>query len=92
MLSNNIKTFLIMFVCTGNTCRSPMAEALCRAIAQEVGALGVQATSAGTNAAAGRGASLHAVNVMREMAIDLSGHRARSLMLRSFKRWTWSWV
>jgi protein-tyrosine-phosphatase len=66
-------------VCTGNTCRSPMAQALCRVIAQEVGALDVQATSAGIDAAAGRGASLHAVTVMREMAVDLSGHRARQL-------------
>jgi protein-tyrosine-phosphatase len=66
-----------MFVCTGNTCRSPMAEALCTAIAQKVGAFEVQPTSAGIDAAAGRGASLHAVTVMREMAIDLSGHRAR---------------
>src|SRR5687767_10675950 len=69
----------ILFVCTGNTCRSPMAEALWKALAQNVAALEVQAASAGIDAAAGRGASPNAITVMREMSIDLSEHRARQL-------------
>jgi protein-tyrosine-phosphatase len=69
----------ILFVCTGNTCRSPMAEGLCGAIARKLGASAVQASSAGIDAAVGRGASLHAVTALREMAIDLSQHQARQL-------------
>jgi protein-tyrosine-phosphatase len=77
-ISPKATTLRILFVCTGNTCRSPMAEGLCAATAQNMG-LEVQATSAGVDAAVGRGASPHAVTVMHEMAIDLSQHRARQL-------------
>lgn len=64
----------ILFVCTGNTCRSPMAEGLCTTIAQELG-VEVQATSAGIGAGDGSIPSLHAVAVMREMGIEMALHR-----------------
>ena len=65
----------ILFVCTGNTCRSPMAEALFNA------ASGVKhfALSAGIAAFDGIPASENAVLAMKERGIDLSAHRSRPL-------------
>lgn len=67
----------IVFVCTGNTCRSPMAEALMRA---ELAKRGVSAavTSAGL-AAAGEPAADHAVTVMEECGLNITRHRSRPL-------------
>jgi protein-tyrosine-phosphatase len=64
----------ILFVCTGNTCRSPMAEVLFRALA---GSADWQVQSAGTGARDGEPAAAHAIEVMAELGLDLSGHRAR---------------
>lgn len=72
----------ILFVCTGNTCRSPMAEFLFRRVmGQARGAtLDVDATSAGISVRdEGMPASEHARNVMAERGIDLSSHRTRQL-------------
>jgi protein-tyrosine-phosphatase len=69
----------ILFVCTGNTCRSPMAEAIARKIAIERGLHEVEAISAGTNAHDGAPASDGALLVGLERNMDLVGHRAQSL-------------
>lgn len=68
----------ILFVCTGNTCRSPMAEALMRKYAQEKG-LDVKVKSAGIYAFDGQDASKEAVHVMKEEGIDISSHRSNLL-------------
>ena len=69
----------ILFVCTGNTCRSPIAEALTRHVAVERGLAHFIVESAGTNAEEGRPASDAAVLVALERELDLTGHRARQL-------------
>ncbi len=70
----------ILIVCTGNTCRSPMAEGLLRHMLQSMcGEEGFQVISAGTAALEGDPAAEHAVTVLAERGIDLSGHRSRSL-------------
>jgi protein-tyrosine-phosphatase len=69
----------ILFVCTGNTCRSPMAEAVARKIAIERGLSDVEATSAGTSAHDGSPASDGALLVGLERNMDLGSHRAQTL-------------
>ena len=62
----------IVCVCTGNTCRSPMAAALLGRLLP-----GAEVTSAGLYAEDGAPASYHALLAMDEMGIDISGHIAR---------------
>jgi len=69
----------IVFVCTGNTCRSPMAEAIARKIAIERGLSDVEALSAGTSAHDGSPASDGALLVGIERNMDLGSHRAQTL-------------
>lgn len=66
-------------VCSGNTCRSPLAEALLRRALAESGPDGIAVESAGTGALAGSPASEGAYLVALEAGLDLSGHRARLL-------------
>jgi len=73
------KTVRILTVCTGNICRSPMAEGILRTIFENDGTAVV--SSAGTHALEGNPASEFSVIAASENGVDISGHRAR--MLRS---------
>jgi len=65
----------IVFVCTGNTCRSSMAEALLRHSLSESGLAGeYQVSSAGISAFPGMPASHNAIQAMGALGIDLSRH------------------
>ncbi len=72
----------LLFVCTGNTCRSPLAEAIARKVAVERGLADVEVASAGTSAWDGAPASDGALLVGMERRLDLSAHRAQSLTRR----------
>jgi protein arginine phosphatase len=69
----------LLFVCTGNTCRSPLAEALARREAIARGLPDVEVASAGTSAWEGAPASDGALLVALERNLDLSAHRAQQL-------------
>ncbi len=69
----------ILFVCTGNTCRSPLAEAIARKIAIERGLSDLDVASAGTSAWEGASASDGSLLVGMEHGLDLSLHRAQLL-------------
>src|SRR5512132_4735403 len=72
-------TYRICFVCTGNICRSPIAEVVLRRLADEAGLAGtVQVDSAGTGSwHVGDGADQRAVAVLESGGYDGSAHRAR---------------
>lgn len=80
-------TCLIVFVCTGNTCRSPLAEALCKKrLAEQLGCpieelpeRGFLVLSAGMAAMMGDPAAPEAVEAARELGADLNGHASRPL-------------
>jgi protein-tyrosine phosphatase len=77
----------ILFVCTGNTCRSPMAEAIARKYfadilgcsIDEVADFGYKVSSAGINSYDGAAASDEAVEICRENQVSLDGHGSRQL-------------
>jgi glycine hydroxymethyltransferase len=67
----------ILFVCTGNVCRSPMAEGLFRKL---LGGRGdIRVLSAGVSAIRGQPASLHTAEVLRRLGIDLTGFRSQPI-------------
>lgn len=68
----------IIFICTGNTCRSPMAEGLFRAHGGEE-KTGLAAASAGLFTQDGIPASDNAVTAAKELGVDISAHRSRML-------------
>ena len=77
----------VLFVCSGNTCRSPMAEALARSIlarklevaADQLESKGVSVVSAGSFALPGARATPQAVDAVKPLGADLSRHRSRPL-------------
>ena len=69
----------VVFVCTGNTCRSPMAEGMFRNLLRERGISDVEVTSCGTGAFPGVPASDYAVDAAKAYGADISSHRSRPL-------------
>lgn len=78
---------VVLFVCTGNTCRSPMAEALCnKLLAERLGCQiaelpqrGFVVFSAGISAMLGNGASLEAVEAVQKRGARLENHVSQPL-------------
>ncbi|WP_343115753.1 low molecular weight protein-tyrosine-phosphatase [Ostreiculturibacter nitratireducens] len=78
----------ILFVCLGNICRSPLAEAALRAAAARHG-IGIEADSAGTGGwHVGEAPDLRAQDIALRHGIDISGYRARQLERADFDRFS----
>lgn len=69
----------ILIVCTGNTCRSPMAEGILKKLLEQRGLSGYAVKSRGLSAYDGDGPSEYAVEALAEAGIDLRSHRARQV-------------
>ena len=74
----------ILFVCTGNTCRSPMAESIARSMLEssddpDESGVGVTVMSAGTSAASGAPASAENTAALRSVGVEAGEHRSRPL-------------
>jgi protein-tyrosine phosphatase len=69
----------VLVVCTGNICRSPILEGLLRHLLAEHGIEGVDVESAGVSGWDELEPSPDAVEALRELGVDISGHRARRL-------------
>lgn len=80
---------ILGFICTGNTCRSPMAEAICKVLlarrlgcaAGDLEARGYSVVSAGVAACHGAPAAAHAAEIVRAMGGSLAHHRSRPVSL-----------
>jgi len=70
----------VLFVCTGNVCRSPMAEAMFRELTKDLEDM--QVHSAGISAPAGESPSPHAIKVLRKRGLDISTLRSKQLTPR----------
>lgn len=69
----------VLFVCTGNTCRSVIAEGLLRKRLKELGKDYIEVRSAGVVAFGGIPPTDETIEVMNEEGVDVSGHEAKAL-------------
>ncbi len=76
----------VLFVCTGNLCRSALAEGMLRKKLEERRIVSVEVSSAGTHAVVGEPAALLAIKVAKEQGVDLLPHISRQLTKEMLER------
>ncbi len=79
MKANNGDIMKILFVCTGNTCRSPMAEGLFRKLLADKNIKDIECSSAGLFAMTGDEVTSNSVKACERFGVDISSHRARRI-------------
>ncbi|MBV8880989.1 MAG: threonylcarbamoyl-AMP synthase [Planctomycetaceae bacterium] len=97
---DEVNVTTLLFVCTGNTCRSPMAEALARKMLadrlqikeSELAERGYRVLSAGTSAGHGGAASEEAEQVVKKYGADLSRHESRPVTVSMIEEADKVWV
>ena len=97
---DEVNVTTILFVCTGNTCRSPMAEALARKMLadrlqvkeSELADRGYRVISAGTSAGHGGAASEEAEQIVKKYGADLSRHESRPVTVSMIEEADKVWV
>ena len=78
----------VLFVCTGNTCRSPVAAAILHERLQDLGYVNWQVGSVGIRAAVGQPASQHSITCLAMRGIDVTMHRSRAFHLEQVETFT----
>ena len=69
----------VLFICTGNTCRSPMAEGYFQSLVEREGMDNMEISSAGTFAGDGEPASTHSRRSASKIGIDIANHKSTPL-------------
>ena len=77
-----IEIYTILFVCTGNTCRSPMAEGALRMLLEKERPGKARVMSAGISAASGFPATMYGAEAAKMWSVDLSRHQSQALTTR----------
>lgn len=78
-MTRKVDFMQITFICTGNTCRSPMAQGICRKILDDRGIDGITVKSCGLAAFPGDCASPNAIKAAAKLGADISAHRSSQI-------------
>ena len=78
-MTEEVNLMHVLFICTGNTCRSPMAEGYFRHLVSERKCKDVSVSSAGIFAGNGEPVTLNSSKALKQIGIDISKHRSRTL-------------
>lgn len=72
----------ILFVCTGNTCRSPMAEIILKSKIKRAGLTGIRVSSAGLSAVAGDKISKNSSLALKQLGYKVCGFKSKQLDIK----------
>lgn len=77
--------YSVIMICTGNLCRSPMAEGIFKRKVALMNRNDIQVSSMGIHAREHQNATSHAIEVCRENFIDITGHQSRPLVFEELR-------